>query len=556
MKKKIKTIKKFALKKGAVCESFKQLAFKAVVLLLIAMLNSIGLSAIHGTVAYFNDEEISEGNVFQAGTLDFSLNNTDFNKYIGLDETILLSSVLTNSGSLDFQYTVEAEKISGSEDFCNALLLEAKLNGVKEHDENLIPFSASSAAPGTWKFNIEMPVSADNIPHGAVCEIDFVFKGWQAEAANYEDSGFSDEERINVRLVSKMIVLNEFLPNPDGWAYGFDFGSDSSSMPRGEWVEIYNNSDAAFDVLGWYIKDADSNILEIKAANSDNNGNTGDAGETIVPAKGYLVVYDNSNFSLNNDGDTVKLFDNADTLIDSYAYTTVSDYCDIEPTPGDENAEDTFGSCAGVPPNKSYARIPDGIGDWVDPIPTPGTVNKLDQDDSQQAQEIFAVEAVEVVEQEPDIEIIEQPASVEDEIADEPANEPADESADESADEPTDEPADEPTDEPQPEADESEVQEQEPVLKPADEPADEPIDESADESVDKPADEPQPEVDESEVQEPEPVLEPADEPADEPVDEPTDEPQPEVDEPEVQEPEPAPEPAPEPEPETNQDLNL
>ena len=31
-----------------------------------------------------------------------------------------------------------------------------------------------------------------------------------------------------------------------------------------------------------------------------------------------------------------------------------------------------------VPVDKSYARIPDGIGDWIDPIPTPGTPNKSD----------------------------------------------------------------------------------------------------------------------------------------------------------------------------------
>ncbi len=73
----------------------------------------------------FNDTETSSGNTYSAGTLDFSLNNKDFDKSIGLDETILLSSVLTNSGSLDFQYTVEAEKISGSDDFCAFLLLEA-----------------------------------------------------------------------------------------------------------------------------------------------------------------------------------------------------------------------------------------------------------------------------------------------------------------------------------------------------------------------------------------------------------------------------------------------
>ena len=30
-----------------------------------------------------------------------------------------------------------------------------------------------------------------------------------------------------------------------------------------------------------------------------------------------------------------------------------------------------------VPVDKSYARIPDGIGEWIDPVPTPGAFNKL-----------------------------------------------------------------------------------------------------------------------------------------------------------------------------------
>jgi len=80
---------------------------------------------------------------------------------------------------------------------------------------------------------------------------------------------------------------------------------------------------------------------------------------------------------LNNTGDTVKLFDNSVKMVDSYTYSS-SDYCNLEPTPGEENPFSASGSCGDVPPNKSYARIPDGIGGWVDPIPTPGFKNSLE----------------------------------------------------------------------------------------------------------------------------------------------------------------------------------
>ena len=162
-----------------------------------------------------------------------------------------------------------------------------------------------------------------------------------------------DGESRNGGLLCPSVVLNEFLPNPDG--------DDNASMPDGEWVELYNNNSFDVDVAGWYLYDNnDSQSLEITLSNSDNNNNILDAGETIVPAHGWLVVYMNGEYNdwLNNiGGDSVRLYnDEIDIgiLIDSYTY--VSDALS----------------------GKSYARIPDGTGSWVDPVPTPGTSNVLE----------------------------------------------------------------------------------------------------------------------------------------------------------------------------------
>jgi len=168
------------------------------------------------------------------------------------------------------------------------------------------------------------------------------------------------------------VVINEFLPNPEGLEYGFNFGDDSSNMPQGEWVELYNNSDNSFDLAGWYIRDESAtNKIIITAANTNPAG-------TVINGKSWLVVYINKAV-LNNTSDTVKLFDDADNLIDLYTYTTTNDYCDLEPTPGASNTNIPSGACSGVPPNKSYARIPDGSANWVDPIPTPGAPNILEE---------------------------------------------------------------------------------------------------------------------------------------------------------------------------------
>jgi len=142
------------------------------------------------------------------------------------------------------------------------------------------------------------------------------------------------------------IVINEFLPNP--------VGSDSARKPGGEWVELYNMGSGSVNVAGWWLYDNNnSHKLSITTSNTDTGG-------TIVAPGGFLVVYRNGDddFALNNEhGDSVRLFDGSissgATLIDSYTYTS------------------------NAPAGKSFARIPDGSTNWVDPIPTPGEENSL-----------------------------------------------------------------------------------------------------------------------------------------------------------------------------------
>ena len=139
------------------------------------------------------------------------------------------------------------------------------------------------------------------------------------------------------------IVINEFVPNP--------LGSDNAAMPGGEWVELYNKGDWAIDLNGWRLYDSiDSHELEILALNIVG-------GDTVIPAKGYLVVYRNtdSDFALNNSGgDSVRLYDDimsSGTLIDSIGYLNSTE-------------------------DKSWSRMPNGIGSFSDGhITTPNGPN-------------------------------------------------------------------------------------------------------------------------------------------------------------------------------------
>lgn len=362
----------------------QSLALKCLVLVLLIGMNWQGLWAVGETVAFFNDTEESAGNGFTAGELDFSLDPTEINEEINLGGSASFSSDIVDANNVAWKYTMEAEKITGSDDMCNALELAADVNGTAQYNGAfLLLHTEATSTISTWNFDITLP---NDVADGDTCKIDIIWRGWQAEVPTYEESGFSDEERISVTLTardesSSSVVLNEFLPNPNGFEYGFDFGADSDDMPQGEWVELYNASSTPFDLTGWYIEDASGgagNTIYITSANTD-------LATTTISGTSWLVVYMNKAV-LNNTGDTVKLFNADDELIDSHAYTS-NDYCDLEPTPGDPNDTEPSGSCGGVPPNKSYARIPDGIGEWVDPIPTPGGVNRLGE-----VEEVIAAE--------------------------------------------------------------------------------------------------------------------------------------------------------------------
>ncbi len=176
---------------------------------------------------------------------------------------------------------------------------------------------------------------------------------WWRVAAQIDSyiTSYSDAWKITIdNSHLNQVVLNEFLPNPVGF--------DNAAMPDGEWVELYNNKGQDVDVAGWMLYDAyNSHELPITTANTNTGG-------TMIRSGGFLVVYRNgdADFALNNvDGDTVRLFNgeigSGGVLIDSYSYSI--------------NALE----------GKSFARVPDGSNNWVDPTPTPGEPNVSDNGD-------------------------------------------------------------------------------------------------------------------------------------------------------------------------------
>lgn len=341
-----KRIRKFWKKPAKQWLVFGGLKKIAVVLLLVG-LNWAGIAAVGQTAGLFNDTENSSGNVLAASSLDIVL-LPDGNFASGLmypGDSAVAAINLTNSGALPYQYTARAE-ILGGEQACGYFAVTAT-DGNFSYSGAVggftSPASASSGAED-WTFTFNLSPSTPPEVWGQSCFFKWVFTAWQTDFAD-PASGFNDiDERLGVLRIGKAVVLNEFITNPAG--------PDNAPKPGGEWVELYNNSSVSFDLNGWFVYDStDDGEVPIDADHT--------IGGTVILAHDFLVVYrdGDDDFEMNNDADSVRLFtdriSNSGVLVDSYSY------------PG------------GKPEGFSFARIPDGVGAWVDPIPTPGRPNKL-----------------------------------------------------------------------------------------------------------------------------------------------------------------------------------
>jgi len=130
------------------------------------------------------------------------------------------------------------------------------------------------------------------------------------------------------------IEISEFLPDPEGY--------DNAPMPNGEWIELYNPTNTAMELKWMFFKDLSRHILYIT--------DTTVSSATIIPPKGYLVVYTNgkSSFLNNKDAEALSFYDKLGNLIKnisyidpveghSYAYVKGMGWQHTKPTPGEEN---------------------------------------------------------------------------------------------------------------------------------------------------------------------------------------------------------------------------
>ena len=391
----------------------KKLSNKIIAFVLVSLL-TLGFSGAQQTNAYYNDIESSEGNSFSAAMLDFILTNNNLEKVIGpeaLGEISHASVAMPEDDSLPMQYDVSTSvDIISNTAFCAGLIVEAKLNGITKYNGPLPGLaSATTTTFGSWEFRFDLPPNV-SVPHGAQCNASVLFSAWRADIANKVDSSWHDEETLNISFTARMVVLNEIFARPNGGVAPQDR----------EYIELYNNGNTPVDTLSWQISEiagTTETFYPIVASGAvSGQVQPYNGASTIISAGGFLVLgFGGSASHLNNDGDTVKLYDVATTLLDSHIYPAV---------------------LAG----KSVVRFPDGIGFWVDPEPTPGEPNRvsmqdlidagLDQETIQLILTLLSEKGETLLSEEPIEEVIENPIEeiidteiIDEEIVEDPVDE-------------------------------------------------------------------------------------------------------------------------------------
>ena len=327
-------------------------------------------------MAFFGDRETSDESIFSASSLGIALDvnsvDTDFRE---LEITADLEE--------DVEYRLINATTTGT--FCSDVQVDIEQEGSTVYSGSLVAFANTATTTlvsgDSEEWGYQFFVSNTAITYAGECIVTFNFEANQT-GYNFGEAFFDVEKDSFILLGSDFgsqlppaVVLNEIMPNP--------VGDDNQDGLDGEWVELYNNTNQQIDIAGWYIEDLAGNQIEIGGL-SDSLPTT-NGGVTTIDAFGWLVVYMNRAVLNNTGTETVYLYDDNDMLQNGYTYTAgASSGNDPEDgnTPGSPNGDDdisgTFGSAS---VGKSDARIPDGIGIWVDPEPTAGEPNYITREE-------------------------------------------------------------------------------------------------------------------------------------------------------------------------------
>lgn len=276
---------------------------KLIILFLIFSLSKVGL-----TNASFVDQEISNNNLFVAGSLDFSLrseNNENLSSLFNLSDLkpgnfLVKILKVKKEGSLDFKYEARFVKTAGDDNFCQNLNLKVQQGGNVKYEGKLTnfvlaPLVIENDGEDEWEFNLSLN-SGDSSLQNKNCQFNFIFRGWQLDSDG--SWGYVDEEILTNSVSSQNWIEPTPTPTPTPSVLPtptipakvvinevyYDVASNQNegneSNPD-EWIELYNSGNTAVNLKNWVI--------------ADNSESTTINREVKIPAGGFAVLAKSAN---------------------------------------------------------------------------------------------------------------------------------------------------------------------------------------------------------------------------------------------------------------------
>ncbi len=191
-------------------------SLRVIALFLIIALNATGLSQSGMTAAYFFDEEVSTGNTFVAGIIDFTLVNGSFaptSTMLNLSagtSTAKFIDVVMNPLSNPMQYYASSSQLMGDALFCNDLDATMTIGTSTLYDGRLSALLSATTTATTTPWNMRISLPATSTAINSMCEWNTDYNGWQTrhDYPNYPDA-FHDTETVTHKVYSSGLRINK-----------------------------------------------------------------------------------------------------------------------------------------------------------------------------------------------------------------------------------------------------------------------------------------------------------------------------------------------------------
>lgn len=302
-----------------VTHAIKQGSVRVLVLLLALGMNGIALVGAPHTNAFYTDTETSSGNLFFAALLDFELSGTPWvlpDDAVDLDpgDTVSREVTVVDTSSIDFKYVARSVQTGGDTAFCEALMLEAFLEGVSVYSGPLLDFlsatSTFSVTADDWRFDVTLPLSETGFGEGESCSFDFIYNGWQERFENLFE-GYHDQEGTENGLIGYLdeCVVIDFETDALGAPVSAGQVIDDEYGLWGITVSAINDKSGHPDLaITFDSENPTGGDYDLGTPHTDfggpgigNGGKSGAPGENSEPLGNVLIIAEND-LDANNDG--------------------------------------------------------------------------------------------------------------------------------------------------------------------------------------------------------------------------------------------------------------